>query len=132
MNIGEAANSSGISSKMIRHYEGIGLIQPSARTANGYRTYSEQDLHTLRFIKSARSMGFSLDEVKQLLSLWQDNNRSSASVKTLVLQHIKTLNQKIAEMTAMRDTLENLAHHCHGNQRPDCPIIAQLSSSGKM
>lgn len=132
MNIGEAANSSGISSKMIRHYESIGLIQPSARTASGYRTYSEQDLHTLRFIKSARSMGFSLDQVQQLLSLWQDKNRSSAIVKTLVLQHIETLNQKIAEMSAMRDTLENLARHCHGNHRPDCPIIAQLSSSGKI
>lgn len=127
MNIGRAASASGMSSKMIRHYESIGLIEPSQRTDAGYRTYSETDLHTLRFIKSARSLGFSLDQIKQLLSLWLNKDRASAEVKALALEHINALTAKIGELTAMRDLLQNLAEHCHGDERPDCPIIVGLS-----
>lgn len=129
MNISEAATHSGISSKMIRHYESIGLIEPPQRTASGYRTYTGRDLHELRFIKTARSLGFPLEEIKLLLSLWRDKNRSSADVKALVMHHITTLEQKITEMTAMRDTLQTLARHCQGDQRPDCPILSRLEQT---
>jgi Cu(I)-responsive transcriptional regulator len=128
MNIGEAARASGVSSKMIRHYESIGLLPPSSRSDSGYRIYSNNDLHTLRFIGTARSLGFSLEEIRQLLSLWQDKNRSSADVKTLVTNHIAELDRKIAEMSAMRDTLSNLAKTCSGNTRPDCPILNGISA----
>lgn len=128
MNIGEAARKSGVSSKMIRHYEGIGLLPHAARSEGGYRVYTLNDLHTLRFIGTARSLGFSLEEIRQLLSLWQDKNRSSADVKSLVLTHIAELERKIAEMTAMRDTLQALAGACSGNQRPDCPILSGISA----
>lgn len=128
MNIGEAARASGVSNKMIRHYEAIGLLPPSARSDSGYRVYSEKDLHTLRFIGTARSLGFSLEEIRQLLSLWQDRNRSSADVKALVTNHIAGLDRKIAEMSAMRDTLNNLANTCSGNTRPECPILNGISA----
>lgn len=127
MNIGEASRATGISSKMIRHYESIGLTQPSARAESGYRTYSEADVHVLRFIKSARSLGFSLDQIKLLLSLWLDKQRASSEVKTLALQHIEALSKKITELTAMRSMLQSLADNCQGNERPDCPIIDGLS-----
>lgn len=127
MNIGQAARESGISSKMIRHYEAIGLIAQPARSAGGYRTYSEKDLHILRFIKSARSLGFSLEQVKQLLSLWLDKERMSADVKVLALQHVSTLTRKIDELTAMRELLKNITEVCHGDDRPDCPIIEKIS-----
>ena len=129
MNIGEAATRSGISRKMIRHYESIGLIQPSKRSVSGYRIYTELDLHHLRFIKSARSLGFSLEEIRHLLSLWQNKNRSSADVKTMVTEHIAILDQKITEMMSMRDTLQTLARSCQGNDRPDCPILSRLEHS---
>jgi Cu(I)-responsive transcriptional regulator len=127
MNIGQIAKASGVSSKMIRHYEAIGLIEESRRTESNYRTYSAQDLHILRFIKSARSLGFSLDDIGRLLSLWKDKSRASADVKALALSHIDALNAKIGEITAMRDTLQTLADTCHGNARPECPIIQGLA-----
>lgn len=128
MNIGEAARRSGVSSKMIRHYESIGLLVSAQRSESGYRVYSDKDLHTLRFIATARSLGFSLDEIEKLLSLWQDKNRSSADVKELVLNHIADLDQKIAELTSMRTTLQTLASACSGNARPDCPILSGIST----
>ncbi|HET8706802.1 MAG TPA: Cu(I)-responsive transcriptional regulator [Pseudomonadales bacterium] len=129
MNIGQAAKASGISAKMIRHYESIGLIKHSQRADSGYRIYSENDLHTLRFIKRARSLGFSLENIGQLLSLWQNRDRASADVKTLALNHVDALNNKIAELTEMRDLLLQLAKTCHGDQRPDCPIIKGLADA---
>lgn len=128
MNIGEAAKRSGVSSKMIRHYESIGLLANPARDENGYRIYRDKDLHSLRFIGTARSLGFSLHEIKQLLSLWEDKNRASADVKDLVLDHIAGLDQKIAELTSMRSTLQTLADSCRGNTRSDCPILTGISS----
>jgi Cu(I)-responsive transcriptional regulator len=127
MNIGEAAKRTGVSSKMIRHYEAIGLLASALRNESGYRVYSERDLHTLRFIGTARSLGFSLEEIKQLLSLWQDKNRSSADVKTLVLNHINELDRKISEMSSLRTTLKTLADTCSGGDRPDCPILTGIS-----
>lgn len=129
MNIGEAARISGISSKMIRHYESIGLIAPSLRTEAGYRIYDDNDVHILLFIKRARSLGFALDQIKHLLSLWQDKARTSAAVKALTLEHITTLTAKIEELTGMRDALQNLVDHCQGDGRPQCPIISDLSIS---
>ncbi len=128
MNIGEAANSTGVSSKMIRHYESIGLLENSKRSAAGYRIYSDTDLHNLRFIKRARSLGFSLDQIKQLLSLWQDRKRASGDVKTLAKKHIEELDAKILELRAMRDVLEELTESCHGDDRPDCPILDGLEA----
>lgn len=128
MNIGEAAKSTGVSSKMIRHYESIGLLENSKRSAAGYRIYSDTDLHNLRFIKRARSLGFSLDQIKQLLSLWQDRKRASGDVKTLAKKHIEELDAKILELRAMRDLLEELTESCHGDDRPDCPILDGLEA----
>lgn len=127
MNIGQAAKACGVTAKMIRHYETIGLIAQSHRTEAGYRQYTPTDLHNLRFIKSARSLGFSLDDIKHLLSLWQDKQRASADVKTLAQHHLDVLNSKILELTQMRDSIQELVAHCQGNQRPDCPIINGLA-----
>lgn len=123
MNIGQAAKASGISAKMIRHYESIGLIAEGRRSAAGYRLYDERDVHVLRFIRSARNLGFSLDQIRVLLSLWRDQGRASADVKSIAQQHIGELEQKIRELTEMRDVLERLVHSCSGDQRPDCPIL---------
>ncbi|CAA0119382.1 Cu(I)-responsive transcriptional regulator [Zhongshania aliphaticivorans] len=128
MNIGEAAKASGISVKMIRHYESLGLIKEAARTPAGYRLYSDNDVHSLSFIKSARSLGFSLAQIEQLLSLWADRDRASADVKTLAISHIDELNAKIHELTAMRDLLADLASNCHGDNRADCPILSGLEN----
>lgn len=128
MNIGQAAKQSGISAKMIRHYESIGLIHSSARTDAGYRTYSQNDLHTLRFIKRARSLGFSLESIGHLLSLWQNQERASADVKTLAQDHIQQLNTKIRELTEMRDVLLTLVDGCQGDHRPECPILHGLEA----
>ena len=128
MNIGQAAKHSGISAKMIRHYESIGLIRSGARTEAGYRTYSQNDLHTLRFIKRARSLGFSLDAIGHLLSLWQNQTRASADVKALAQGHIQELNTKILELTEMRDVLLALVDGCQGNHRPECPILHGLEA----
>lgn len=127
-NIGSAAQASGVSAKMIRHYEAIGLIAKPARSFSGYRTYSERDIHTLRFIKQARNLGFSMKQISVLLSLWQNRTRPSREVKNIALQHIQELDEKIREMQAMKATLERLARHCHGDERPDCPILDGLAA----
>lgn len=127
VNIGNAARLSGISTKMIRHYEEIGLMPKAARTHSGYRTYSESDIHTLRFIRQARDLGFSMKLIAQLLSLWQNRRRPSSQVKALALEHIVELDNKIREIKAMKSTLTLLANQCHGDDRPDCPIIDNLS-----
>ena len=129
MNIGQAAKSSGVHSKMIRHYESIGIIPKARRTDAGYRTYSEADVHSLKFVRRARDLGFSMKEIKKLLGLWRNRSRSSSEVKNLALTHIRELEEKIAEMQAMRDTLKDLAKNCHGDDRPDCPILSDLSKS---
>jgi Cu(I)-responsive transcriptional regulator len=125
--IGEAAKASGVSAKMIRHYESIGLLAQARRTDAGYRLYDDSDVHTLRFIHRARSMGFPLETIRQLLALWHDRRRSSATVKKLALTHVSSLEAKIVEMQAMVHTLKHLAHHCHGDERPDCPILEDLA-----
>lgn len=126
-NIGEAAVLSGVSAKMIRHYESIGLIPEAARTFAGYRLYSDADVHRLRFIKRARSLGFSMKQIETLLSLWNDRSRASADVKRLARAHADELAVRIAEMQAMQRTLEDLARRCHGDHRPDCPILDDLA-----
>jgi MerR family transcriptional regulator, copper efflux regulator len=128
MNIGQAATRAGLTAKMIRYYESIGLLAMARRSDSGYRLYTEGDLHTLAFIKRARNLGFSLESVGKLLTLWQDRDRASAEVKTLAAEHIATLNQKISELQAMSETLEALIEHCQGDTRPDCPILLDLSS----
>ena len=129
MNIGDAARASGVSAKMIRHYESIGLIGAARRTDAGYRVYSAQDVQVLQFIHRARALGFSLDQIRDLLALWQDKGRASADVRALAREHIGELNRKIAEMEAMRRTLERLAASCHGDSRSDCPILDDLAAS---
>jgi MerR family copper efflux transcriptional regulator len=128
MNIGQAAQQSGLSAKMIRHYEAIGLLKAAHRSDGGYRTYQADDIHTLAFITRSRDLGFSLQEVSRLLLLWQDRGRASSEVKALAGQHIDTLNQRIEELVGLRDTLEQLVTHCHGDDRPDCPILKDLAS----
>jgi len=129
MNIGDAARASQVSAKMIRHYEAIGLIGEARRTDAGYRLYSSQDVQVLQFIHRARALGFSLDQIRDLLALWQDKGRASADVRALAREHIGELNRKIAEMEAMRRTLERLAASCHGDSRSDCPILDDLAAS---
>jgi MerR family copper efflux transcriptional regulator len=129
MNIGDAAQASGVSAKMIRHYESIGLIGAARRTDSGYRVYSEQDVQVLQFIHRGRALGFSLDQIRGLLALWQDKNRASADVRALAKQHIDELNTKIAELESMRRTLERLAASCHGDNRSSCPILDDLAAS---
>ncbi len=127
MNIGEASNATGVTAKMIRYYESIGLMPKVVRTGSGYRVYSESDIHTLRFIRRARDLGFSIESITKLLRLWQNRNRSSSNVKSVTTEHIGALRRRIAEMEAMVRTLEHLAKHCHGDQRPDCPILDDLA-----
>jgi Cu(I)-responsive transcriptional regulator len=127
VNIGQAAQASGVSAKMIRHYEAIGLIPRATRTEAGYRTYADTDVHTLRFVKRARELGFAMKEIQQLLGLWRNRARRSGEVKTLATRHIADLERRIAEMQAMVDTLRDLAKHCHGDRRPDCPILEDLA-----
>lgn len=127
MNIGQAAKFSGVSAKMIRYYEQIGLIPKAIRSDAGYRNYSSPDAHSLRFIRRARDLGFSVEQISELLVLWRDHDRASADVKAMALSHVAGLKAKIAELQAMVQTLEHLADHCHGNDRPDCPIIADLA-----
>ena len=129
MNIGQAASACGVSPKMIRHYEDIGLVQRPKRTMSNYRTYSDNDVHVLRFVRAARELGFSLRQIGDLLGLWRDRRRPSRKVKALVMEHVGELDRKIADMQAMKATLEHLAHHCHGDERPDCPILDDLSGT---
>ncbi|SEI41424.1 Cu(I)-responsive transcriptional regulator [Achromobacter sp. NFACC18-2] len=126
MNIGQAARQSGISAKMIRYYESIGLIGPAVRTDSGYRVYSDQDLHTLRFVRRARDLGFSVEQMNELLALWKDRSRASADVKRIALEHVRELERKAEALRDMAATLKHLAQHCHGDDRPDCPILENL------
>ena len=127
--IGAAAEASGVSVKMIRHYESIGLIPQPARTRANYRIYSEHDLHTLRFIRSARDLGFTIRQIGTLLQLWQGKGRASADVKALALLHVAEIERRIDELGRMRDTLLDLADRCRGDSRPDCPILTRLSQA---
>lgn len=128
--IGEAARASGVSAKMIRYYESIGLIAPPRRSAAGYRFYDERDVQTLRFIRRARDLGFPVEDIGRLLELWRDGERSSADVKRLAEQHIAALEGRISALQSMQRTLERLARACHGDERPDCPILDDLAVAG--
>ena len=128
MNIGQAAKRSGLSAKMIRYYESIGLLKPASRSDSGYRLYQQDDLHALAFIKRSRDLGFSLEEVAKLLTLWQDRQRASADVKALANEHIADLNRRIEELVSLRDTLSELVANCQGDDRPDCPILKDLAA----
>jgi Cu(I)-responsive transcriptional regulator len=128
MNIGEASKATGISVKMLRYYEEIGLVRPALRTYSGYRVYSGKDVATLRFIRRARDLGFQVKQIASLLDLWQDGSRSSADVKALALGHVAELERRRREIDEMIATLEHLARHCHGNDRPDCPILTSLGA----
>lgn len=128
IDIGRAAQQSGVSAKMIRHYEAIGLLPKVARTFANYRVYTANDVHTLRFIKRARMLGFSIEDIRQLVGLWRNKSRPSAAVKSIVGRHVKDLKRKIAQIQSMADTLDYLAKHCHGDHRPDCPILEDLAT----
>jgi len=128
VNIGEAARLSGVSSKMVRHYESLGLLATVLRTDSGYRQYSEADVHTLRFIKRARDLGFSMAEIAELVGLWQNRRRASSSVRRIAQKHAEELGQKIAALQEMQKTLQHLIHCCHGDDRPDCPILEDLAA----
>lgn len=127
MNIGEAADASGVSAKMIRYYEKTGLIEPAGRTSSGYRVYAGRDVHTLKFIRRARDLGFSVEQIQGLLALWRDRERASADVKAVALEHVERLCKKVAELEAMIDTLKNLAETCTDDDRADCPILRDLA-----
>jgi MerR family copper efflux transcriptional regulator len=129
MNIGEVATQSGVSAKMIRYYESVGLLATAARRENGYRDYDQSDVLVLQFVRRARDLGFSLEETGQLLALWRDRKRSSRQVRKLAEQHIEQLEQRIGEMVAMADTLRDLVKSCRGNDRPDCPILSDLAGT---
>jgi len=132
MNIGEAARASGVSAKMIRHYEGVGLLPAPRRTESGYRQYADADIHTLRFIRRARDLGFSIAQIGELVGLWHDRRRPSRLVKALAEVHIHELDLKARELLAMKATLQHLVHCCHGDDRPDCPILETLASDVPM
>ena len=127
VNIGQAAALSGVSAKMLRHYEALGLVARVARTDSGYRLYNEADVHTLRFIKRSRDLGFSMAEIAELVDLWRNRSRASASVKQVAQTHLDDLAQRIAAMQSMQRTLQDLLQHCHGDDRPDCPILDNLA-----
>jgi Cu(I)-responsive transcriptional regulator len=127
MNIGQAAKASGVSAKMIRHYESVGLFPEASRTDAGYRQYTDKEIHTLRFIRHSRDLGFSIEQIRELLGLWQNRRRPSRQVRALAQAHIEELEDKLKEIQAMKATLEHLVHCCHGDERPDCPIIDTLA-----
>lgn len=127
MNIGETSKASGVSAKMIRHYESVGLFPEPARTESGYRQYDDRDVHTLRFIRQSRDLGFSIEQIGELLALWQNRKRPSRQVKALAQAHIAELEQKLQDLHAMKATLERLVDCCRGDDRPDCPILETLA-----
>ena len=129
VNIGEASRRSGVSAKMLRYYESLGLLGTVSRTGSGYRLYSQSDVHTLQFIKRCRDLGFSMAEIGELVNLWQNRRRTSASVKRIAQKHLDELTERIAAMQAMQRTLQQLLHHCHGDERPDCPILDDLAGA---
>ncbi len=129
MNIGQAAKLSGVSAKMIRHYESLGLLPKASRSGSGYRQYGANDVHTLRFVRRARDLGFGIGDIAGLLALWQNRRRASETVKRVALARIDELATRIEEMKAMKRTLEHLAAHCHGDERPDCPILDDLAAN---
>ncbi|MEW9586931.1 Cu(I)-responsive transcriptional regulator [Paraburkholderia sp. DGU8] len=129
MNIGEAARTSGVTAKMIRYYESVGLVAAKGRTGAGYRVYGREEVHSLRFIRQARRLGFLVEDIRRLLALWHDRSRASGDVKRIALEHVADLDRRIAELTDMRDTLAHLADHCHGDDRPECPIIERLADT---
>lgn len=129
MNIGQAAKAAGVSAKMVRYYESIDLIPAAGRTGTGYRQYSDKDVQTLRFIKRSRDLGFSIERIRTLLSLWQDQGRQSADVKRLARGYIAELDEDIRKLQSIRDQLQHVALHCHGDDRPDCPILDELAMS---
>lgn len=131
-NIGQAASASGVTPKMIRHYESLGLLPPVARSDAGYRRYDERALHTLRFIRRARDLGFGLEEIAGLLALWVDRDRASAEVKALARRHVDDLQARIERMQSMQRTLRALVQSCHGDHRPDCPILDDLAGGSAM
>ena len=131
MNIGDAAKASGVSAKMIRHYESVGLFPQAARTDSGYRQYGDREVNTLRFVRQARDLGFSIEQIRALLGLWQNRRRPSRQVKALAQAHIEELEQKLEELRLVKATLEHLVHCCHGDDRPDCPIIETLESDAQ-
>lgn len=132
MNIGTAARASGVPAKTIRYYEEIGLIRPAGRSDGNYRVYGDLEVETLRFIRRARGLGFSVDEVVELLDLWRDRGRNSRQVKALANRHLADIDGKIAGLKTMRDTLNELIERCHGDSRPDCPILADLAGQGSV
>lgn len=131
MNIGDASRASGVSAKMIRYYESVGLVPPATRSAAGYRSYGETEVQMLRFVRRARDLGFSVATIADLLALWRDRSRHSADVKRLALDHLAGLERRIAEMQAMADTLHHLADCCAGDTRPECPILGDLAAPGQ-
>ena len=129
MNVGDAAGRSGLPAKTIRYYEEIGLISPT-RAANGYRDYSGDDVHRLAFLKRARNLGFSIDDCRQLMALYQDRSRASHDVRAIALSHVAAIEEKVRELQSMRATLNKLIHACHGDERPDCPILEEMAGDG--
>jgi len=127
VNIGEAAKATGVSAKMIRHYEAIGLLPKPPRAESGYRRYQASDLHVLRFVRQARAVGFATDDIRHLLALWQDRRRPAREVKALAQQHLAEIDARIAELRAIADALAHLVAHCRGDHRPDCPILDALA-----
>ena len=128
MNIGAAASASGVSAKMIRHYESVGLFPGTKRTESGYRQYGDKEVNTLRFIRHSRDLGFSIEQIRELLGLWQNRRRPSRQVKLLAQAHVQELERKLQDLQAMKATLEHLVHCCHGDDRPDCPILEALAA----
>ena len=128
MNIGEAAKASGVSAKMIRHYESVGLFPEAARTESGYRQYADREVSTLRFVRHSRDLGFSIEQIRELLGLWHNRKRPSRQVKALAQAHLRELDAKLSELNAMKGALEHLVEFCAGDERPDCPIIEGLAA----
>jgi len=131
MNIGKAAKLSGISAKTIRYYESVGLMPEPTRAANGYRHYNDKDLQTLRFIHRSRNLGFTIKDIRDLLGLWQDKERASADVREVAKRHVEEIENRLEEMESVRQTLMQLIHKCHGDNRPDCPILEDLARNGR-